>query len=75
MRIAETLANGYSSDRTPQELSNEYQHGRVQNVFKDLSLLVPLMKVASAVKGLRVNGVLLDNSIRLLYCFLHNEWY
>ena len=28
-KMTETLANGYSSESTPQELSNEYQHDRV----------------------------------------------
>ena len=28
--MAETLTHGYSSERTQQELSNEYQHARVQ---------------------------------------------
>ena len=27
--MTETLARGYSSESTQQELSNEYQHGRV----------------------------------------------
>ena len=33
-KMAETLANGYSSDSTPGELSTEYQHDRVRMVFK-----------------------------------------
>ena len=48
----ETLANGYSSDRTQPELSNEYQHGRVKKVFKIFCVLEPLMKVTSALKGI-----------------------
>ena len=28
-KMTETLANGYSSDSTQRDLSNEYQHGRV----------------------------------------------
>ena len=28
-KITETLANGYSSESTRQELSNEYQHDKV----------------------------------------------
>ena len=27
--MTETLSNGYSSENTQRELSNEYQHGRV----------------------------------------------
>ena len=29
LKMIETLADGYSSDTTEQELSNEYQHDRV----------------------------------------------
>ena len=32
--MTETLANGYSFERTQQELSNEYQYDRVSMVFK-----------------------------------------
>ena len=32
--MTETLAYGYSSESTQQALSNEYQHDRVQMVFK-----------------------------------------
>ena len=46
------MANGYSSERTQQELSNEYQHDRVQMVFKNLCVLVLCLKVASALEGL-----------------------
>ena len=35
-KITETLANGYSSESTPQELSNEYQHDSVWMVIKNL---------------------------------------
>ena len=28
-KMTETLSNGYSSENTQRELSNEYQHGRV----------------------------------------------
>ena len=31
--MIETLTHGYSSESTQQELSNEYQHDRVLNVF------------------------------------------
>ena len=33
--MIETLANGYSSDSTHQELSDEYQHDRVLMIFKN----------------------------------------
>ena len=51
-KMTETQAYGYSSERTQQELSNEYQHDRVWMVFKSLFVLsVPWMKVASALEG------------------------
>ena len=46
--MAETQANGYSSESTQQELSNEYQHDRVSMIFKNLCVLVLRRKVASA---------------------------
>ena len=50
--MTETLAYGYSSESTQRELSNEYQHDRVQMVFKNLCILVLWRKVASALEGL-----------------------
>ena len=50
--MTETLADGYSSESTHQELSNEYQHARVSMIFKDFCILVLLTKVASALAGL-----------------------
>ena len=56
--MTETLANGYSSESTQRELSNEYQHDRVLMVFKDFSVLVLWTNVASALEGLtRPQGV------------------
>ena len=52
--MTETLANGYSSESTQQELSNEYQHDRFQMVFKNLCILVILTEVALALKGLNI---------------------
>ena len=49
-KMAETLANGYSSESTQREISNEYQHDRVQRVFKNLCILVLWMKVALALE-------------------------
>ena len=49
--MTETLANGYSSESTQRELSNEYQHDRVSMVFKDFSVLVLWTNVASALEG------------------------
>ena len=54
-----TLAHWHSSDSTQRELSNEYQHGRVQTVFfKYVCGRVSSSKVASALKGLKPNTVL-----------------
>ena len=35
-KMTETLENGYSLDSTPRELSNEYQHIRIQMVFQKI---------------------------------------
>ena len=51
--MSETLANGYSFESTHGELSDEYQHDRVEMVFKDLSILVLRTKVPLALDGLR----------------------
>ena len=48
LKITETLANGYSFESTQQELSNEYQHARVQMFFKILCFLVLWTKAGSA---------------------------
>ena len=50
--MTETLANGYSSESTERELSNEYQHDRVYMIFKNLCILVLWMKVSLALEGL-----------------------
>ena len=50
--MTETLANGYSSERTQRELSYEYQHDRVWMIFKNLCVLVLWTKVAPALEGL-----------------------
>ena len=55
--MTETLAYGYSSESTHQELSDEYQHDRVKMVFKDVCVLVLWTKVASALEGLKVPGL------------------
>ena len=51
--MTETLAYGYSSASTQRELSNEY-HNDVKMVFKNLCMHVLWMKLASALKGLRI---------------------
>ena len=50
--MTETLANRYSSENTQQELSNEYQHDRVELFFKNLCVLVLWTKLALALEGL-----------------------
>ena len=49
--MTETLAHGYSSKSSQQELSHEYQYDRVHMVFKNLCVLVLWTKVASALEG------------------------
>ena len=46
------MANGNSSESTQRELSNEYQHERVQMVFNFFCVIVLWMKVALALEGL-----------------------
>ena len=46
-----TLAHGYTSESTPQELSNEYQHDRVLTIFIIFCLLVHWAKVAQQHRG------------------------
>ena len=63
-KFTETLANGYSSESTQRELSNEYQHDSVLIVFfKDFDILVLWMKVADSIG--RVNSAFPG------YSFLH----
>ena len=50
----ETLANGYSSESTRRELSNEYQDDRVSMVSQEFCILVLWTKVVSALEGLRL---------------------
>ena len=53
--MTETLANGYSSESTTRELSNEYQHDRVVMIFKDVCVLLLLTNVGSALEGLTLS--------------------
>ena len=50
--MTEAIAHGYSSESTQRELSNEYQHDRVEMVFKNLCILVLWTEVASVLEGL-----------------------
>ena len=58
IKMAETLANGYSSESTQLGLSNGYQHDRLQIIFKKFCVLVLWMKVASALEGLTLNLII-----------------
>ena len=51
-KITETLANGYSSESTQRELSNEYQDDRVSIFFQESCNIVLWMKVVLALEGL-----------------------
>ena len=51
--MTETMANGFSSDSTQRELSNEYQQDRVNMIFIIVHFFVHWMKVASASEGLK----------------------
>ena len=52
--MIETLANGYSSESSQRELSNEYQHDRVLMIFKKICILMLRTKEASALERLKV---------------------
>ena len=56
-KITETLANGYSSESTRRELSNEYQDDRVSMVFQEFCILVLWTKVVSALEGLKESKI------------------
>ena len=72
MQKSETLANGYSSESTQRELSNEYQHDRVWMVYKNLCICVLwTSKVASALEGLR-DGMVCGQVSLILYMY---NWY
>ena len=71
--MTETLANGYSSESTQRELSNEYQQDRVWMVFKNLCVLVLWTEVASASEELTFNEIVrkyLKDSLSELYTSL-----
>ena len=50
--MTETIANGYSSESTQRDLSNEYQHERVKKIFIIFCFFVHWPKVTSAAEGL-----------------------
>ena len=53
--MTETLENWYSSDRAQQKLSNEYQQERVWMDFKHFSGFISCVKIAAALKGLKIS--------------------
>ena len=55
--LAETLANGYSSDSAQQELLYEYPDDLVRIIFIILCIRVDLRKVTSASGGLRPSTI------------------
>ena len=55
-KITETLPNGYSSESTQRELSNEYQHDMVKMFFKDFCVFCALSECALSI--VRVNTVM-----------------
>ena len=56
--MTETLANGYSSESTQRELSNEYQHDSVLMIFRNVCVLVLWANVVSALEGLTISCLL-----------------
>ena len=61
---------------TQQELSNKYQHDRVQMIFKDLCIIVLQEKVASALEGLsRVACSQLDINLSISYINVFSLWF
>ena len=68
--MTDTLTRGYSSDSTQQELSNEYQHCRVQMFFKNLCVLVFQTEVASALEGLNSQDLCGATVMKGLMCMV-----
>ena len=68
--MTETLANGYSFESTQRELSNEYQHDRVQMVFIDICVLVLWTKVALALEELKA----LFFVLKVMCCSCVTKW-
>ena len=54
--MTETLAHGLSFENPQEELSNEYQHDRVEMVFKSLCVLELWEKAALALEGLNTQN-------------------
>ena len=63
------MAQGYSYERTQRELSNEYQHDRFKTFFKNICILVLLMKESLALEGLKnANGGKLIPGTMVEFC-------
>ena len=62
-RMAETLTHGFSSESTQRELSNEFQHDRVQMVLKNRFALDESSRSIGRVKC--VKDVYIGSAIRL----------
>ena len=70
--MVETLANGYSSESAQQELSNEYQHDRVEMIFQNICVLVLWIKIASVLEGLKATlPVGFNNVFTNIFQILH----
>ena len=52
--MTETLAHGYSSDSSQQELSNEYQYDRVRTYFHNFLLLCALDKSKLSIRRVKL---------------------
>ena len=87
-KMTETLTRAYvySFESSQRELFNEYQHDRVQMVFKNLCALLLLMEIALAWEGFVVSesqhistsgnkGIHLNKSLSIVIACLetHNE--
>ena len=55
--MTETLAQGYTSESTQRELSNEYQHDRVKMVFKNLLCFCALDESSLSIGRVNGNGM------------------
>ena len=68
--MIETLAHGYSSESSQLELSNEYQHDRVQMVFNNLKEMIFIASISTHASSYCIstsgnNHIILNGCIRL----------
>ena len=71
--MSETLANGYSSDSTLQELSNEYHHDLFYIIFINICLLVHLDASSLSIGMVKAENDLISEatkpySMSISYC-------